>query len=269
MPKTRGANPKKLVLNPINVQNTSTFYKKRKLMKHTKTFYIYLILLHFALATVVIKSNFIPQLESKLGVTKPPEFNEYFKETLIYQQRMDASIPDNAVIFIGDSITQSLAVSAVAPISVNYGIGSDTTVGVLKRLPSYKNSIKRAKAVVITVGLSDLSKRSHDEIIQNFQKIINSIPRNITIIFNAVFPVDERIENNAGLNQKIRQLNTELKVLMKLRPNLFFINSGDKLRDTDNNLSNKYHTGDGIHLNPAAYKIWITDLKATLNLRKL
>ena len=59
---------------------------------------------------------------------------------------MDGLIPEGATIFIGDSITQGLATSAVSNQSVNYGIGSDTTLGVLKRLPYY-NSMNSAKAV--------------------------------------------------------------------------------------------------------------------------
>ena len=57
-----------------------------------------------------------------------------------YHSRMDGSIPDNSILFIGDSITQSLCVSAVADNSVNLGIGGDTTLDVINRLPKYKNS---------------------------------------------------------------------------------------------------------------------------------
>ena len=40
---------------------------------------------------------------------------------------MDSLVPVGATVFIGDSITQGLATSAVVPLSVNYGIGGDTT----------------------------------------------------------------------------------------------------------------------------------------------
>ncbi len=38
---------------------------------------------------------------------------QHFKNMLAYQGRMDSSIPDNSVLFLGDSITQRLAVTAV------------------------------------------------------------------------------------------------------------------------------------------------------------
>ncbi len=60
--------------------------------------------------------------------------------------------PDKSVVFVGDSLTQSLYVDAVARPSVNYGIGGDTTVGVLGRLPEYR-SILCASAVVMAIGV--------------------------------------------------------------------------------------------------------------------
>jgi hypothetical protein len=122
-----------------------------KIPKNTKKklFFIYLSIIHVSLIFILLKSDFIPKVQAKLGFEKSTqELTPHFKRMLTYHKRMDGNIPSGAVIFIGDSITQGLAVSAVYPKSVNYGIGSDTTIGVIKRLSDYK-SLSRARAIVI------------------------------------------------------------------------------------------------------------------------
>ena len=94
----------------------------------------YLIAIHVFLVIVLLNSDFIVRLSNKLGVgnhqTKSSELTAYYHRMLGYHERMDGNVPDGAVIFIGDSITQGLCVSEVALQSVNYGIGTDTTFAV-------------------------------------------------------------------------------------------------------------------------------------------
>jgi hypothetical protein len=63
--------------------------------------------------------------------------------TLIAHSWMDPSVPGGVAIFLADSITQSLATSAVVPYSINYGIGSHTSEQMLQELPAYQ-SLRRA-----------------------------------------------------------------------------------------------------------------------------
>jgi len=122
----------------------------------------YLIGIHLFLAVVLLKSDFNDRVEHKFGIhtaAQSPEITQHFHRMLHYHKRMDGNVPEGSVIFIGDSITQGLCVSAIASPAVNYGIGSDTTVGILQRLPYY-NSIKRASAVVLAIGINDIRRRS-------------------------------------------------------------------------------------------------------------
>jgi hypothetical protein len=130
---------------------------------------VYVIAIHMLFGIVLIKSDFIQRVETKLGFVKPKiEITEHFHRMLRYHSRMDGNVPKQSVIFIGDSITQGLAVTAVINPSVNYGIGSDTTVGVLNRLPVYK-SIEKASTVVIAIGVNDMEYRSNEEILRNLK----------------------------------------------------------------------------------------------------
>jgi len=231
---------------------------KRKLLV------VYLIIIHILLAFILLKSDFISQVHSRLvsnNITS--ELTPHFNRMLTYHKRMDGNVPDGAVILIGNSITQGLAVSAVFPKSVNYGIGSDTTIGVLERLSDYK-SISRAKAIVIAVGVNDLSRRNNDEIIKNYKKILNKLPNNIPVIASAVLPVDEIIKNKTGRNNRISDLNVALDSLCENYINVHFVNPSKLLIDSDNNLSTLYHVGDGVHLNTKGYNILINELRKAL-----
>jgi len=228
----------------------------------------YLIGIHFFLVVVLLRSDFIIRVQRKFTPQQtvlPPEITKYFYRILRYHKRMDNNVPNGAIVFIGDSITQGLCVSAVASPSVNYGIGSDTTAGVLQRLPFYK-SIKRARAIVIAIGINDIKRRSNDKILENYRFIIDQLPKTTPVIFSAVLPLDEEVrEEWKGYNQGyIKDLNSRLKHLVSEAENLFFIDAGPLLVDENGNLSDIYYDADGLHLNSKGNTIWINVLRKGL-----
>ena len=227
---------------------------------------IYLILIHFLVLLILVKSNFIDRVERKIGTkTSNQEFSNHYYEMLAYHKRMDGNIPQGAIIFIGDSLTQSLAVSAIVPSAVNYGIGNDTSVGGINRLNKYQ-SINRAKFVVITIGINDLKIRGEKEVALNFVKIIKSIPATTKIIFNSIHPVDENyIHCPNRKNKIINYLNLELKRICTEYSNVYYLDISNLLTDNTGNLSNNYHIGDGVHLNSKGYEIWINSLSKEIN----
>jgi lysophospholipase L1-like esterase len=225
---------------------------------------IYLLLLHLALGFLLLKTNFIEKAKQRLGFPKS-ELTQHYHSMVSYQRRMDSHVPENSVIFIGDSVTQSLTVSAVSDKAVNYGIGSDTTAGVLERVPYYQ-SLRSAKAVVLAIGTNDLKRRGDREIIENYKSTLDILGDDIQIVICAILPVDEKIERRVGLNNRIQAINHSLLTLIREHPSSTFINPGDDLVGQDGNLSSSYHTGDGLHLNAQGNKILIKSLKQTLAL---
>ena len=240
-----------------------------------KVFIFYLLLIHVFIFLVLLKSNFIERVRDKFGIINSeqeiaeichetncgPELARNYLDAIAYQSMMDSHIPDNAIIFIGDSLTQSLPVATITPLGINFGITNDTSLGVFKRLNQY-SSIRRSKIVIFEIGLNDLSTRDPDEVIKNYEDIINYIPKNIEIIFNAVHPVNEDFYKNHGeSNERIDQLNRGLKHVCSKYPNVHFLSIATLLKDKNGNLSNEYHIGDGVHLNYYGYEIWIKELK--------
>jgi len=224
----------------------------------------YLLFIHLFIGLVLLKKDIITRIKAKIGMeTERAELTPQYYGLLAFHKRIDKNIADNSVIFIGDSLTQGLAVSAIYPQSVNFGIGYDTTKGVLNRIPQY-NAISRAKAVVIAIGFNDLNWRSNAEIIQNYLKIIDAIPDNTKIIFNTILPVNEKRRNRIGLNARINEINNKLQKICQNNPKVHFLNMTNLLINTDKNLANKYHIGDGVHLSRLGNAVWIKKIKEAL-----
>ncbi|HDP35802.1 MAG TPA: hypothetical protein ENN29_11915, partial [Candidatus Hydrogenedentes bacterium] len=181
------------------------------------------------------------------------ELTEHFRRMTTYHGRMDGNVPEGAVLFIGDSITQGLCVAAVSARGVNYGIGSDTTAGVLERLPLYR-SMERAAAVVLAIGVNDLRRRDDEAILENFAAIISYCAKRAPLVVSAVLPLDEQVKTvDENRNERIAALNEKIAALCERNERCIFVDASPLLRDASNNLSPEYHVGDGVHPNTAGY----------------
>jgi len=225
---------------------------------------VYLFILHMLFAFVLVKSNFIEEVGYKLGVSTAPELSVYYERIATYHSRIDGNVPEGASLFIGDSITQGLATSAIANLSVNYGIGSDTTLGVLNRIPRYK-SVSRAGSIVLAIGVNDLRRRSNEEIVTNYEDILGLLPEDTPVVVSAILPVDERVQRVVPSNKRILRVNKLIRELVRKYNNVTFSDAGGGLRGSDNNLKSNFHVGDGVHLNYEGYQVLIRELRRTLD----
>ncbi|TWT54675.1 GDSL-like Lipase/Acylhydrolase [Rubripirellula amarantea] len=189
--------------------------------------------------------------------------SEHYRQMVSFHSRIDPHLPPGAVVFIGDSITQGLAVTAITPYAVNYGIGHDTTSGVLQRLPIYE-SLGRSRCLVLAIGVNDLKVRNDREIVDNFQEILSRLEHVPWILISAILPIDEKTSDRMGDNLRIQSINRELKNMANINEKCGFVDVGKKLVDQSNGLADPYHTGDGIHLSRKGYAIWIDQLARSL-----
>lgn len=170
--------------------------------------------------------------------------------------RVDGQVPDGALIFLGDSNTHSFLVSNVSSNAVNYGIGGDTTSGLLGRVKDYK-SITRACGVVVAIGTNDVKyHRKPNETLKDYDAILNSIPAKVPVLVLAVFPQF----SSTGKNKAIESLNVELGELALNHSNVHFLNVNSRLIDETGGLADAY-AADGVHLNPKGYRILATELR--------
>ncbi|MBW7864130.1 MAG: hypothetical protein GX580_11740 [Candidatus Hydrogenedens sp.] len=212
----------------------------------------------------------MPHMAVSQSPNPAPDITEHYTRMMKYHVYMDGSVPAGAVLFVGDSITQGLCVAAVCDRGVNYGIGSDTTVGVLERLPKY-GSIDRARAVVVAIGVNDLSRRDNDAILENYRKIAGTVAGSgmvagrAPLVFSAVLPVDERVNpENAGVNGRIRELNRGLAKVCAETRGCRMVDVTGALADDTGSLAPENHVGDGVHLSDKGYTLWITALRDAL-----
>lgn len=224
--------------------------------------------LKFLFATVVLATwGAVIAGDSSWAAESPPnEITEHYTRMLRYHRRMDGHVPDQSVVFLGDSLTQGLCTDAVAQPSVNYGIGSDTTVGMLGRLTTYSNSLNRASAVVLAIGVNDLLFRDNREIAENYRRILERLPAGTPVVCSALLPINEHTyaRGTPVSNARIAELNQLLRDQCAAFPRCVFVDARSQLVDSDGNLRSSLEDGDGIHLNAAGNRIWSEVLRVGL-----
>ncbi len=235
------------------------------LIKKTKILiWAYLILIHVFLGMVLVKTDIVPRIYKLMGgVIVKDELTRHYFIMRGFHQRISENLIPGSVIFIGDSITQGLTVSAVHDRAVNFGIGGDTTFGVIQRLNEYKH-LKDSKLIVLAIGVNDLKYRSDNEIIENIVVINEMLPPNLKVLISAILPVDEIASEKVNYNNRISKINSQLLAICTQKENCYFLNASYEMADATGNLNRKYHTGDGVHLNDKGYKIWIKKLRTSI-----
>lgn len=189
-------------------------------------------------------------VKSKLNYSTD-ELGMYYYKMLTVHKRIDLQVPDKSVILIGDSISQGL----LYPQLINYGIGSDTTLGVINRLDKYK-SLKNASKIILMIGVNDLSRRDNADILKNYNRILDALPAEKLVVF-AILPISQSVEDKKRKisNLRIQQINQSLEKICADRK-VRFINMNERYLNSMGGLDDRYHVGDGVHLNRQGYEIW-------------
>jgi len=222
--------------------------------------FLFLKLSPFLLLALLVLSFARPQLIERARAwiwTNPAEFSDY-KGRVNAQVVQERNMPDWCVIFLGDSITEGLTVRSITEEpAMNWGIGKDTTVGILWRLPHYRN-LNKARCIVLAIGINDLSHLEEAQIVSNYAKILDALPPEVPLMCCSVLPINEAVykqANSTWLNgrnvtsRRIERLNGLLRDLCDRRPGTRFVETGVLLRDAAGNLRGEL-TADGLHPNP-------------------
>jgi len=228
-----------------------------------RIFWIYLVCMHLLLALLIYEANLVPRLVSKIS-GEVVENTHLYDVLLPYHRRADGSVPDGAIVFLGDSIVQALVTSAIADKTVNYGIGADTIGGLNARLPIYQ-SLEKARAIVLSIGINDLWYRGHDQIVPLYDQLLANLPSNVPVIASALFPMEEGLGYAIGTNARIVRVNQSIAKVAERYPDVTFVNSRALFVDSSDQLQSDYHVGDGLHLNSAGYEVWIKVLRERLS----
>jgi lysophospholipase L1-like esterase len=206
----------------------------------------YLVGLHLVLIALVVKTATFQNFMKDGAASNP-----HGQIMIGYHKAMDGSVPAGAAIFLGDSITQGLATAAVAPDSVNFGIGAATTSELLRNLPSYK-SLERASSIFLLIGTNDIGEGLTRGLDERLRAISLAIPLDKPLIWSGIMPAysdRHRPEMIAAANKTIHDLCSR-------RTECFYIDT-QAIFSADRSL-----LSDGVHPNDAGYSRWIDALRA-------
>lgn len=183
----------------------------------------------------------------------------YYDQKLSMFEQMPT--PKKAIVWLGDSITDGGEWSEFFPAynTLNRGISSDNTFGVLNRL--YEVVSRKPQKLFILIGINDIARNIPDEVIlRNYRKIIDTIQKQspVTKIYvQSLLPTNNNFtqfknhQNKTGhvlsLNEGLKKLCTEKKIT--------YINLYDAFINSEGKLNEKY-TNDGLHLTGEGYRYW-------------
>lgn len=191
--------------------------------------------------------------------------NTYYSQKVAHFKTLPN--PENEIIFLGDSITDTAEWSELFPnlITKNRGISSDITFGVLARLDEVTKAMP-AK-VFILIGVNDIARNIPTDIsLRNYAKIISRIQNespDTEIYVQSLFPTNNHYMEYKGHQNKGEQItafNTGLKELADSHK-LQFVDLYNHFVNEDGKLPLDY-THDGLHLNGAAYLKWANFLRS-------
>lgn len=215
---------------------------------------------------VILKRGGLPYLVmrvpllKKLGVpiVQTASFNfPYYDHRKSQLARLPIQSSD--IVLVGDSITDEGEWAELLgnPAIRNRGISSDTTIGVLDRLPDIIEP--QPHKLFLMIGVNDLSNlgRSPAEIAQTYREILAQIRARSPqthVFIQSVLPINPRLFLGFATNSNIRALNERLQHLAT-EFSYPYIDLHSHFLDAKQQLDTKY-TSDGIHLNGIAYQHW-------------
>lgn len=172
---------------------------------------------------------------------------------LVFHHWMDPQVPSGAVIFLGDSITQGLVTTNVAPTSVNFGIGGLKASELLENLPTYA-SLERAGAIFLLIGINDLSWGNADQLADDLGRLARALPAQVPLVWSAILPA----YSPSVPMSTIVNTNATIRALCRARADCHFIDTHALLSVGDASLF-----PDGIHPDLEAYRRWTAAMRAT------
>ena len=169
----------------------------------------------------------------------------------------------NAVVFLGDSITQGWGDKFRGNFSgmklANRGIGGDTTRGMLIRLQEDVLSLNPS-AIVMLMGTNDLEVGLEPELIgRNFKKIIAGIKahsKTTPIVLCRIFPSSASKKRPAD---KIQQVNAIYEATVRGDSQITVVDTWTLFATAEGDANPKLFP-DLLHLNADGYKTWASAL---------
>jgi lysophospholipase L1-like esterase len=181
---------------------------------------------------------------------------------------------ENRVVFFGDSITDIWHLDEYFPGKpyLNRGIGGQTTPQMLVRFRQDVIALQ-PKVVVILAGTNDIAGNTGpmrlEDIESNYASLAELARANhIAVVFSSVLPIHNYTDRSKDFfaqrsPEKILALNKWLKEYVVAHPDCLYLDYFTALVD-EKGLLKKDLADDGLHPNPAGFKIMAPLAEATI-----
>lgn len=196
----------------------------------------------------------------------------YFNNRVAYFDRQDANMADGDVHFIGDSLVDGMDVAPACPYALNRGIGGDTFRGVLNRINhgSSANSIHRAGAAVLMIGVNDLCSESSANGVANVNYMWDQLAPGMTgkwVVCHVIHVSSGNIGarnglSGAAINAAISSVNNHIDTTFSGSTSVVVVNVNPTLAPSGTLLSS--FTIDGVHLSKAGCDVWRAAVSSAL-----
>lgn len=220
-------------------------------------FAAYLICLHAAAAIILLQQGRAESVQSRLGAAG---IIEYHPSSVRYMRtihsRLDASTPPGSAVFLGDSVTMEFPASTVAPNSLNFAIGGQTSAELLESARTYR-SIEQARIVFVMAGTNDIRRNQDDGLEDRYRAILALVPPNTPTIMSSP-PASTSIDMG-----KLRKARNAAERACADRPLCRFVDLQSAML-TNSKPDPTLLVQDGIHLSPKGAALWRSMLLSEL-----
>ncbi len=171
-------------------------------------------------------------------------------------------------VFVGDSICRGLSAYGIIDSSQVLAQGNVGARSIFEYTFSYGGSElelltalvnSNPKNIVFSMGMNDVNMTSAEKFVENYTYILSmtaSYLPDTRLIIAGITPVTE--ESNFTANSKIRKYNEALMTMAESSEiPVTVVDMFDVLANSSDALKSNYHSGDGIHLSPAAYYAYL------------
>ena len=228
--------------------------KKRNIIIAATAFFLFIGIALTYLFTVVF-----PKEREKEQLLKAMQ--EYYDAKIAAYESENEKYEDYEVdvAFLGDSLTDGYDLEKYYPqyLTVNRGIGGDTTFGLEKRLKVSVYDLK-PKVAVMLIGANNF-----DTMFENYEDILEGMRQNIPetkIVLLSLTSMGGKWGKN---NQKAAYNNVRIKLLAE-KYGYEFVDLYSPLLNLETGEIYEEYTTDGGHLTPKGYEVFTNTVTPTL-----
>lgn len=231
-------------------------------MKINRKVIIVAIILFLLLATVLTYFFVVvlPQKREKEQLLRAMQ--EYYDAKLVTYEMENERYDDYEVdvAFLGDSLTDGYDLEKYYPqyLTVNRGIGGDTTFGLEDRLKVSAYDLK-PKVVVLLIGANNF-----DTMFDNYENILNGFKENLPDTKVVLLSLTSMSGKWGKNNQKAAYNNVKIKLLAE-KYGYEFVDLYSPLLNIETGEIYPEYTTDGGHLTSAGYEVLTNTITPTLN----